>query len=628
MKNSRSFVKTINPIGSGEGEDNLVHNVSPAWVLTFVRWSVRDTLRTKPTQTSNFQTIRAGDPLVVENDCVQLSVIVDKGTLTDSMQATLKLTDVNYETLVAPGDFVMVNMLNWEVDARRIVLAAQAHQPINGPNDGFKGVFKVQGVRKVLGTDPETGKKAFFVRITGFAFTEFNNTIYFNPELIYSNEKNNLLLFVSNISQNWKLLQNEKGVTNIQDIVEALLDSFIGTGIGDTGKTDKNGIVKSPNTLFYIPPLVGTLLGIKNAKAAKDVYNFLFGIQQYAGGAGQAISSGLNPTNLHSKDSRIWKPSDPESKCQGEVITKPEYWNQVKVWSIFNQFTNAPLNELFSCFRLSPTGRVMPTVVMRQVPFTTEDFESGNNKVTRFMNLPRWKINPSLLSQFDIGRDESARVNFVQYYGRSTIGPDGFSISAETAQGNYLYDIDDVKRSGLRPYIVSTTFDETIPGGKSDYKSTKWAKIIGDCLIGGHLKMNGTIESAGIVDPIAVGDNLELDGVVYHIERVAHTGGIDAESGRKVFKTQFGLSSGLSVDSNAKGTRYSEMTYGNVQKLLNVDFANNQLMPGISESQDVRYRPTDLDEPNNGGGQFKQPNDNTSVNKTGVPNTAKEKDKK
>lgn len=633
MSNSHAYTYPINPVGSGQDENNEVHQVSPTWVLTFVRWSVRDTLRTKPTPASNYRTVRQGDPLVVENDCVNVSVVIDKATLTDSMSATLKITDTNYETAVEPGDFVFVNMLNWESDARRVALTALGKKPINGLHDGFKGVFKVQGVRKVLGTDPQTGKKAYFVQISGFAFTEFNNTIYFNPELIFSNEKNDLLLFVSNIASNWKLLQNNKGLTSIQDIIEALIDSFIGTGIGDDGKFVKGGLLKSTNTLFYMPSLVGSLLNVPHAQAAKDIYNFMFGIQKYAGGAHQVAKQGLNPSNVQSSDSRIWKPGDKSSYCQGETVTKPEYWNQVKVWSIFNQFTNAPLNELFSCFRLSPTGSVMPTIVFRQIPFTNDDFVAGNEKVTHFFNLPRWKIHPALITRFDIGRDESARMNFVQYFGRATIGPVGWDISTEIAQGNYLYDIDDVKRSGLKPYVVTSAFDE-ITTNKDAYKSPHWAKIVGDALIGGHLKFNGNIETAGVVAPVAVGDNLEFDGVVYHIERVSHTCSIDPENGNKIFRSSFGLSQGLSTDSNHKSVRYAEMSYSNAYKLRQVDGANNEILPGIAESQDTVYRPgqpeaLDYKHQNNPPSDgFKQPNNNTSVIKTGLENQAKEDKKK
>lgn len=624
--NSQAYTYYVGPIGSNESEEHRTHETSPSWVLTFVRWAVRDTLRTKPTQTSNFSTTRYKDPLVVENDCIQVSTSMSKSVLTDSVTATLLMTDVNYETDVAPGDFMFVNMLNWESESRRVADKARAHQAINGPNDGFKGLYKVQSVRKNLIVDPNTGTKMYVFKITGFSFTEFNNTIYFNPALIDDAETKNLLLFASNIGNNWKLLQNEKGLTNVQELVRALIESFIGTGFGNSGQQDKNGTVKSANTLFYMPELVGTLLGATGVKAAKDIYNYMFGIQSYSSNANQKPSVGLNPSNFTNSGGRFWTPNKGQY-CQGDVITKPEYWNQTKVWSILNQFTNAPLNELYTSFRLSPDNRVMPTLVFRQIPFTTSDFDAQNVMTTRFMSLPRWKISSTLITGLDIGRDEAARVNFVQYYARSTLGPKGWEISAETAQKNYLYDIDDVKRSGLRPYVISTTFDESVPEGKQAYRSVNWARIIGDCLIGGHLKMNGTITCAGIVDPIAVGDNLEFDGVVYHIEGLNHTAMVGPD-GKKTFRTSITLSSGVSKDSSAKGTRYSEMTQAAANDLRNVDYKNNQILPGVSESQDVVYRKNSLDIPVSKGGPFAQPNNGASIGNSGIENQYNEKDKK
>src|SRR5579863_9630646 len=100
MADSRAFVYKINPIGSGEGEFNAIHQVSPTWVLTFVRWSNRDTERVTNVSSTNVRI-----PLVVENDCIAVSTTSSKGTLTPSVTATLVMTDVNYETDVAPGDF-------------------------------------------------------------------------------------------------------------------------------------------------------------------------------------------------------------------------------------------------------------------------------------------------------------------------------------------------------------------------------------------------------------------------------------------------------------------------------------------------------------------------------------------
>jgi hypothetical protein len=585
MANSTAFTYTINPIGTGAGENNSVHQVSPAWVLTFVRWNNRDTYRT-----TNVSSTEVRDPLVVENDCVQCSTTSNKGTLTPSMTATLIMTDINYETSVAPGDFVFVNMLNFLTDARRVADAARAKAPINGLNDGFKGIYKVQSVRKSLATDPESGKKFYIFKVTGFAFTEFNNSIYFNPFMLDpSADKQNPLLFASIISTNWANLYNKRSFVNVQDLMAVLIQNFIGTGVSSKGKTDKNSTLKNFNTHFFIPKLVGKYLGVDNAKAAKDVYNFLFGIQKYAGQASNATSltSGLNPQGLYTRYNRFWYT---QNKCDGDSILKAEYWNNVKAWSIINQYTNSPLNEIYTCFRVSPEGTVMPTMVFRQIPFTTESFKGTTLPTTKFMNLPRWKVDPSLVLGFDIGREEAARINFVQYFATSTIDVAGTALSLEIAKGNYSYDIKDVQRSGLRPYIIVTQFNEPSGGQGLAFKSPLWAKIMGDSLIGGHLKMNGTINTVGLVDPIATGDNFEFDGVVYHIEQVTHTCLISPEDGKKSFRTSISLSSGVSVTSSSNGTRYDEMVDPKAQQLRIDDYANNALLPGQTESQDTVYR--------------------------------------
>lgn len=608
MADSRAFVKFIGPVGTNNSEHNAVHQTAPAWVLTFVRWENRDTYRVTNTPLTEVR-----DPLVVENDCIQVAVSVSKGNLTPSVQATLIMTDVNYETSIAPGDFMLVNMLNWESDARRVANASRAKQAINGQNDGFKGIFKVQGVRRVVSVDPNTGTKIVLFKINGFAFTEYNNTIYFNPYLIDPNQDpKNALLFASYLGKDWTSIVNEKGLTNVQDVIAVLIQSFIGAGISDEGRLEKNGTVKSPNVHFYMPQLVGKLLGVSGVKAAKDIYVHLFGVQKYAGGTGATLSAGLNPAGLTTKFERIYYTPTP---CGGDTFLKPEYWNQVKAWSIINQYTNAPLNELYTCFRVSPNGRVMPTVVFRQIPFTTEDYK-GPGAVTKFMNLPRWKIATALITEIDIGREEAARINFVQYFGKSTVGQNGADIAQEIAQNNYAYDIQDVQRSGLRPYIVTTQFDEPTTTNK-EYRSPTWAKIVGDALIGGHLKLNGQITCMGIQDPIAVGDNLELDGVVYHIEEISHRCNIAVQTGNRMFRTMISLSSGMSRSSNQNGTHYAEMSYTSAYDKRDNDWANNQILPGSSEEQDVVYRPDDLNRPRSKNAPFPQPGDPPRKGKRG-----------
>jgi len=620
--NNTAFVKDINPNTSSADEHLSVHQTGPAWVLTFLRWEIRDTLRTNPYGKVNSTTI--SPPLVVENDCIQLTVSDSKTTLTPSMSATLLMTDVNYETEVAPGDFVFVNMLNWESHARKVANQARAMDPINGVHDGFKGFFKVASVRKSLMVDPQSGTKTYAIKVTAFAFTEFNNSIYFNPYLV-TKEDNNLLLFASLIGIDWAHIQAEKSLVNIQSVIRALIQSFIGVGFTNNGRKPQAGLFTS-NTHFYMPQGVGNLLNQDSAVAAKDVYNFLFGIQSYSSGANQTLAQGMNPTGVdpdQNDEDRFIFLAD---SVEGITVAKPEYWNQNQAWSILNQFVNSPLNEMYTCFRIAPNGYVMPTVVLRQIPFTTDNFDirDGSNKVTRFMNLPRWNINPSLAFSFDLGRDDVARKNFVQYFGRSVNGPAGYDISDEIARNNYLYDIEDVQRNGLRPFVVTSEFDrfpdikpgEQVSAARKSFRAPGWARIVGDALIGGHLKFSGTINYVGIPEPIAVGDNLQFDNVVYHIEQMTHSCSI-APNGIKQFRTTILVSNGMDIE-NGSQVIYSEMAFGGADDKRQNDFDTTKILPGVSESQDTVYRhaPNNPDTPISDGESFTEPNTKTSISKS------------
>lgn len=602
MSKSKAFTKHIHTRGSSPSENGLVNQSSPAWVLTFVRWNVRDTLRAIPATGNGKELFDVRDPLVVENDCIQVTVNVNKSNLTDSMNAVLLETDVNYSTAIHPGDFVLVNMLNWPTYARRVANAARSKpsQPINGEDDGFKGIFKVQGIRKEINADPATGIVRVFYKINAFAFTEFNNSIYYNPYMLSnsSGSTQNQLIFASNISKDYANMLDAKKNIDCQDLIKMLIESFIGVGIGDHGESEVQGTIITANTHFYIPKQIAALLGVPAAAAAKDVYNYQFGIQQYGGPGSQSLASGMNPSNLESPSKGRFSYTD--SRCLGQTLLKAEYWNQQKAWGILNQYTNAPFNELYSCFKIDTNGRVMPTIVFRQIPFSTDafgkiaPFESAS-KVTRFSNLPRWKIDPALVFKLDIGMDESARFNFVQVYvAPPSVGDPGAFMSGQTAANNYVYDVNDVTRSGLRPYVVSSTFqDFTIASSPDGLKVGRiWAMILGDSLMGGHLKLNGSIECVGIVDPIAVGDNLEFDATIFHIEEVNHTCSINPENGMKNFRTLLKLSNGVSVLTNDANLAYSEMLHTSAYEDRADNFNNgNKILPGISEEQSVVYRP-------------------------------------
>ncbi|MCX9024626.1 MAG: hypothetical protein OIN85_00855 [Candidatus Methanoperedens sp.] len=619
MSDSRAFVYEINPDPAyGESspeEDNFVNQSSPSWVLTFIRWRFRDTLRINEmeqrTQGPSLIDLKAiEEPLVVRNDCVSVSVTSSKASYTPSMEATLLQTNVNYLTEICPGDFVFVNMLNWPADAEDVASRADSGiKQINKIDDGFKGFFKVQSVRRAVVVNPNTGAKTAVVRITGFAFTEFNNMIYFNQSVAL--QQRGFLTFSAQISEKWSQLINQNNPFSLRYLIQTLTESFIGSGIpgstiaeipGDTPNSVQK-INQTPNDRFFMPAIVGRLLGIPNVTSAADIYNFVFGLQTYnSTNSNAAAHVGLNPSGLQQQSgTRFWFTPD---DCPGSAILKPEYWDQVKAWDILNQYTNSPINEFYSCFKVAPySDSVIPTVVFRQNPFTTEDFLVGSQgsvnlpKVTRFMTLPRWKINSSLIFSEDIGRDETARINYVQVFGKSLLGSNGTDYTQETVKGNFVQDVNDIQRSGLRPAVISGLFDMLPLESVDIYNSPFWAKILGDAIIGSHLKFNGTIVCAGIVDPITVGDNLQYDGVIYHIEQITHKCELNPLTGIKSFRTILSLSSGLSVTSSAQnGTIYPGMKYGNAYKEREVDFENEQILPGVSESQDIPQRKGGLDQ--------------------------------
>ena len=586
------------------------------------------------------------DPLIVQNDCIQLEISSVKNNLTPNLKAVLVMTDVDYETAINPGDFVLANILNWdsgtvpskqptqgftdyETSADVLVNRIKSGLTINRLQDGFKGLFRIQSVRKTIQINPANGVKIVRFEITAFAFTEFNNSLYFNPNLVNKNVQGNFALFAGDIQKEWANLNNFSGVPYVQELIATLIRIFLGAG---TSTTVTNGtqssLTFSFNNQYTIPGLVGKLMGLTNYITngnikASDIYTFLFGIQSYNAQAttpatglnpvGSSVTS-ANPTGLTEKYPRFFYTS---TFCAGNTTLKADYWNNAKLWSVLNEYTNSPLNEMYTCFRLSPNNTVLPTVVFRQMPFTNDDFvgqdfgildngAASTIPVTKFTTIPRWKISPYYVFSLNIGKEESARINFVQYFAKSLFTVNGFDLSGETALHNYCFDGEDAQRSGLKPYIVSNQFSD-LPDQAIDF-AAQWARLLSDYLFGGHLKLNGSLECVGIYEPIAVGDNLEFDYVLYHIEGIVHKCSISQE-GIKSFRTFITLSNGISLSTSDAGLKYAQMNNENAYSERSSDYKNEQLLPGVSESQDIVNRQGNIDKVPAGNLSFPQPED-------------------
>ena len=305
---------------------------------------------------------------------------------------------------------------------------------------------------------------------------------------------------------------------------------------------------------------------------------------------------GFNPNaKYHKNDSNFYTIG---KEIEGWRILAAENFNQKEIWSVLQSYLNGTVNEMYTTYRVSPenNNRVYPTVVVRQKPFSSEHYVSPQvttpvkpepKPYTKFLSLPRWKISSDLMFMVDLGKDEAARVNFVQVFGRSLAASDAENRSMQVGKGNFFYDGKDVQRHGLKPIIASSVFD--YPGGISETQSRNWAYLLFDMLNAGQLKESGAISSVGIVHPISVGDNLEFDDCVYHIEQVTHNMKEDPD-GKLSFRTNLILSFGTNLNSTKDLPIYPQMQHTDSYRERLKDNANEGILPGVSDTQDIAGR--------------------------------------
>lgn len=555
------------------------HQTSPAYLLTVLRWSNRDTFNYREGVVENPpDLLEVRTPLVIYNDAIFVNTTNTKSSLMSSMTAVLKGGDLNYATAIHPGDFVLVNMVNWETDIERIRDKALALQPINKYNDGFKGVFKVRSVRKNL--EMHGDRKVITYTIHAAGFTEFNNVIYFNPAIAAAFRESGTRIYSTLVGNYYQ--DTLKTNAEVQEIMKDLFEILI----GKSRRSDNVKVKNFGDVNFKLPISLGRLLG-RDMEAACDLFNYYIGVWGDSGKR-ESIGESFNPDMKINRGKNIYTTP---TQLQGNKEISMENWNQQTAWSILQNNMNKVINEIYTTYRISPEGFVMPTVVLRQKPFTTPHFKTPSGfPVTRYFNLPRWRISPTLLYSMDLGKDEAARMNFVQVFTRTL--PDTFDqdTAMQIVKENFIYDQGDINRNGLRPYVVTSNFDFPTKKNKQ-IKAREWTEIVSDWVIDGHLKESGTLKFYGIQDPISVGDNIELDNVVYHIESVKHTMSI-GQNGSKSFRTVLSVSYGMDLRSDNIRPVYPEMEHtDNYTKGLD-DYRHERLRPGFSDTQAILGRPS------------------------------------
>lgn len=585
-------------------------STSPGWCLAVIRlgrpvtYSRQHTRSVGNITTGAFE--RKEKPLIISDECIQLTISRPGSTHIKTLNAVLKSAKNNYlsANAILPNDWLFAWCHNDIEKTRSIIKDVLDGRPANDFMSGLKFVGRVNSIRKR--TAIEGVNRITTYTLQGVGFRELEAEFYYDvrvASMAKQGGEHTLALFLSELNLEWQKIVGEmyENRGDLKDNMGYLIPKFIDIVIGSGAKgaemqTDqldggiRNGklVQDGPKVeqtfkqlrdapyAYMIPVTVASILGktpfdkTKNQPGSPTVYGYsdilhlLIGVQQFSGQTTD-LTKGFWPVLNFDKNSRnIPISNDNRSYCkqpvkgtylpqEGDFINKP-------IWSILQQFLNQAVNQMYTALRVTPSGSILPTIIVRQIPFTTSAWpDTEGFPVTRFLDLPRWKIDPVLVKYIDVGRSDGTHANIVALHPDThlEIQPRMVSEASWNATMNpVVYDAIDIGRSGIRSsmQVINCTVGdaiETVNGIRV------WEELVADRMFGSQFALNGQILCQGIQSPIAECDNIELEGIVYNIESITDTCQI-TEKG-KTFNTLLQVTNGMPADqgdSNKDFPRY------------------------------------------------------------------------
>lgn len=528
------------------------------------------------------------DKLIIVDDLQSVSVSSSKASHVHNMSAMLH-PGMNYTTQILPGDYVFVWMTQSKSDLLDLIKRIKSGDPCNEWMDGLKFFGKVTICRKRTVIDSANGGKRVMFTVGGAAFTELDAPIFYEPYLATGTTGliTSWMQFFGVAINAFITKQASGGVETdlaVPELLKILYGRGLPTNLGITNKRvladlERYGIkltggLDNPNS-FIVPQEVGALFGLYNQGSKpngqfgwSDIMDFVHGVQKYPTSQNDS-PAGFVPEIKSYDDHQRMKFTG--NKVMGTFVPQPAAFTGAQtVWNVLQQFINSSVNETYTALKPQSSGRVMPTLTLRQLPFSSDliedtytpkdpldpklrkrvaeahkkfDEAGGDttkkgreirkkyghllnqiaepptqiSAVTRFSELPRWYIHPILIKGFDVGRSDALRFNYIHVYGQSGLRSDG--LVNQLVRDPPIRDELDISRSGLRPYM------QTLHCSPTDIKNGgpgAWMRLLADILMGQELTLTGTIDMVGVQAPIAPGDNIEYDGLIAHIESITH----------------------------------------------------------------------------------------------------------
>jgi hypothetical protein len=345
--------------------------------------------------------------LIVENDCVSVTVSNQKASYAKTCSLALKAGDVYYPGAVAPGDWMFVWMSEFQDDIDSIINSLNAMQNgslanVNGFDSGLKFVGRVTEVL----TDEIAeagGQKTVTQHVNGQAFTEFLSSVYFTASA--------QAFFVQQI-----------GFGNTQTASNVLISNGMDTALKNLGQAfiqfftksyDQTALFPPPDVAigFYltivlginkdnplvaqissasgqgvigdaidVPPAVARILGKPNAKKTWQLLNIYLGVQKYS-------NKSTDPSENFSPEVQEVLNVSNESvffespyRCKGWVPFYPTPWDNKSLWAVISEYLNPVVNEMYTVLRIDQFGRILPCMMVREQPFGTNLFNQLKNQ--------------------------------------------------------------------------------------------------------------------------------------------------------------------------------------------------------------------------------------------------------
>lgn len=559
-----------------------VSKISPGWCIAVWRLDFpisfdRSTFKSVDSANdADGAQLRGKNPLILVSDVVQASITASKAQHIHQCQASISNNPKNnYASLILPGDWFGIWMVRHEDQLAKVVDALKKGDPANFWGSGLKGIGRVESMGKDIERQGD-GSIVSDYTFTGSCFTELDTQIYYEMGLAQAADKD-IPTWMAKIGLSIDELftkdQRRNGTLddNIHKLIPALFDIMLSKGaasyvnnspgtnlqVSTGGAT--NTLSSNPDSpkaapyAFVVPGAIASTLNRQpkeKVAAYSDLMTLLVGRQEFDNDNDQSPARRfypkLNTTAGRSEDNS----SDDNdltfrytgNQMLGAFLPLNVGFVNTPMWQICQQFLNPVCNEMFTAFKADPEGNIVPTVQVRQIPFTTSKFPGLDAPygVTRFLDLPRWVIPPHALRKARIVRSNATRTNFVRVYGQSDLHA-GVPVPVQAVKNGTISDPIDIQRSGLHPYSTMIGC-ETV--SQANGQPSLWMKLVADRMMGSHLTYSGTIIADGIEEPICPGDNIQFLDTVLHIESVTHSVGM--EGGNKVFITTLAVSNGLS----------------------------------------------------------------------------------